>query len=173
MSFIWLLRYREVFSFTIAELATSSEPSLKYWHSELVKALVAAEVNEWYCTKLLCQYSQYTEIGELLSAVLCQYVQPRRNGELQFDIPEHVACPAQLPLLLRGIRLHHDGNLWLTMRHSYLNYVPCDDLMTALADARWDMYKTWYIASYLLTLRAVVEAMSSNLIKMLMLIKKN
>ena len=134
---IKLVRFREVFSFTIAELATSSKPSLKYWHSELVKALTAAEVDDKFCTKLMCQYSQSMEIGELLADSLSQYIQTRRPEHLEFDIPVHVHCPVpQLQLFLREVQQHHEGKLSLELRHSYLNYVACDDVMEPLAGAR-------------------------------------
>ena len=168
--FIWLLRYQEVFSFTIAELATSCQPSLKYWRSELVKALVAAEVDEKFCTKLLCQYSQYTEIGELLAPVLSLYIRTRRPDCLRLDIPEHVACPDQLRLLLGEVRLYHEGGFELFLHHSYFNYVPCDDVITALAGHRWDIIPdilahidslvTWHLP-------AVVDAMCWHLVKKL------
>ena len=134
-NFIWLLRYREVFSFTIAQLATSSKSSLKYWFSEFVMALTDAGVDEKFCAKLLYQYM---EIGELLASVLYQYIKIQRPQLLWFNIPQHIACPAQLRLLLTEVGLHHKGKLRLDFHHSYLNYVPCDYLMAALAGARWD-----------------------------------
>ena len=134
--FISLNRYREVLSFTIVEIATSSKPSLKYWHSELVKALVAAEVDEGFCTKLMCEYSKNTEIGELLADVLSLHIQTRRPEEMEFNIPVHIACPPQLHLFLGEVRLHHEEKLWLDLRHSCHNYIPCDDLANVLAGAR-------------------------------------
>ena len=97
---------------------------------------MAAEVDEKFCTKLLCQYSQYTVIGKLLAEVVSLYIKTRRPERLVFSIPEHVACPAQLRLLLREVRLHHKNELELYLHHSYDNYVPCDDDITALAGAR-------------------------------------
>ena len=101
-----------------------------------MKALVAADVDVDFCTKLLCQYSQYTVIAEPLAQVISLYITTRRPKSLEFDIPEHVACPAQLRLLLGEVLLHHKGELRLYLHHSYSNYVPCDDVITAVAGAR-------------------------------------
>ena len=132
-----LLRYREVFSFTIAELATSSVHALKYWHSELVKALAASGVDERFCTKLMCQYNQSVEIGELLADVLSQYIRTEQPDRLEFEIPEHVSSPtAQLELFMREVQRHHEGWLRLELYHSFLNHVPCDDIITVLDGAR-------------------------------------
>ena len=97
---------------------------------------MAAEVDVDFCTKLLCQYSQYTVIAELLAQVISLFITTQRPESLVFYIPEHVACPAQLRLLLGEVRLHHEGELWLDLPQSYYNYVPCDDVITALAGAR-------------------------------------
>ena len=107
-------------------------------------------MDEKFCTKLLCQYSQYTEIAELLAEVLAGYLQTRGPEMLRFDIPEHVACPAQLRLFLREVRLHHEGQLWLLLHHSRLNYVPCDGFIEALAGARCDIIPDILAHIYLL-----------------------
>ena len=138
-----------MFYFTIAELATSSTPALKYWHSELVKAMTAAEVDEKFCTKLMCQYSQSTEIGKLLTDTLSQYIQIQRPDKLEFIIPDHVACSVtQLQMFQRKVRRHHKGWLRLELCHSYLDYVACDDDIEALAGARWVMCHSYldYVA---------------------------
>ena len=129
-------RYWEVFSFTFAELSTSNKPTLKYWRRELVKAVAATKVDEKDCTKLLCQYSQSMDIAELLADALSEHIRNRRPKELEFDIPDQVACPLQLRLFLEEVCKHHDGALLLNLLHSYHNYVPCDNVVEALAGAR-------------------------------------
>ena len=109
---------------------------LKYWRREFVKVLTAAEVDEKFCIKFMCKYSQYTDIGELLADVLSQYMHTRRPKNMVFNIPVHVACPAQLRLFLEEVRLHYEGRLRLDLPHSYQNYVPCDDIIKALTGAR-------------------------------------
>ena len=134
---IVLFRYQEVFSFTIAELATSSKPSLKHWHKELVKALTTAGVDEKFCTKLMFQYCQSLEIGKLMADVLSHYIQTRRPSLLEFVISEYIPCPtAILRLLMRKVQQHHRGNLWLELHHSYLNFVPCDNVIEYLVGAK-------------------------------------
>ena len=99
--------------------------------------MVAAEVDEKFCIKLMCQYTQYPEIGELLSDALSQYIQTQRPLRLEFDIPVHVATPVpQLRLFLREVRRHHKGQLWLHLRHSHFSFVECDDVIEVLAGAR-------------------------------------
>ena len=139
--YIILLRYQGIFSYTVEELGTSSKPhflnSLKHWHCELVKALTAAGVDEKFCTKLMCQHSQSTEIGQLLAEVLAQYIKIRTPERLEFDIPPSVACPtAQLQLFLGKVRQYHSGGLGLKLHHSYINHIPCDDVIQTLDGAR-------------------------------------
>lgn len=138
-SCIWLFRYREVISFTIAELATSSKHSLIYWGRELVKTLAVDEVDEELCIKLMFQYSQSMEIGKLLADELSHYITTRRPKLLEFVIPDDHACPAQLSLLLGAVKKHHQGELRLHLHHSCLHYDPCDVNIYALAGARWDI----------------------------------
>ena len=126
-----------MFSFAIAELATSNNPALKYWHSHFVEALTAARVDEKFCIKLMCQHSQSMEIGELLADTLSQYILIRRPNELKFDIPVHVPSPVrQLGLFLREVGRYHKGWLLLQLQHSYFHYVPCENLIEALTGAR-------------------------------------
>ena len=125
-----------MFTFTIAELAAANKPAMKFWRNEFVKVLAAAGVDEKFCTKLMCQYSQYMEIPELLADVLSQYIQTRAPKRLEFYIPDHVDYPAQLCLFLREIRLHHEGEFRVYLQHSYLNYVPCDSVIEVLAGGR-------------------------------------
>ena len=135
--YIILPRYREVFSFTIAELATSSKHSLKYWHSELVKTLTAGGVDEKFCTKLMCQYNNSMGIGKLVTDVLSLYIQTQQPKLLKFIFPDYVACPtAQLQQLLREVHKHHKQEVSLEMCHSFLNYIACDDSIEVLAGAR-------------------------------------
>ena len=118
-------------------MATTSQPALKYWHSELVKALTAAKVDEKFCTKLMCQYKQYLEIGELLADALSNYIQIGRPDKLEFNIPVHIARPvAQLRLFLLEVQQHHEGVLVLKFHHSYFNYAACGDAIEALTGAR-------------------------------------
>ena len=114
--------------------------ALQHWRSELVKALADAEVDEVFCTNLMCQHSQNIEIGELLSDLLSQYIRTQRPRKLEFDVPAHIACPVpQLRMFLREVQQHHEGELWLELHHSYLNLVACDDVIEALTGARWDV----------------------------------
>ena len=137
MSKYILLRYREVLSFSIAEMAISNKTSFKYWHGELVKSLTAAEVDEKFCTQLMCQYSQYTEIGKLLADALSQYIRIRRPKELKFVFQDRMPCSvAQLRLFLRKVRRHHEGALELDLHHAYLNFVDTDDAIKVLLGAR-------------------------------------
>lgn len=136
-TYVILLRCGKVLCFTIAELAITKKNALKYWHTELVKALTTAGVNENFCTNLMCQNSTSMEIGELLADTLSQYIQTSRPEELKFDIPPAVDCPIpQLQLFLREVQQHHKGKLLLQLRHSYFRSVICDDAIQALTDAR-------------------------------------
>ena len=128
-----MLYSHQAFSVTFAELATSTKSSLKYWRSELVNSLSASDK---FCTKLICRYSQHMEIGELLGDALLQHLQTQQPEKLEFNIPNQVACPALLPQLLRKVQQHHEGELSLDLPYSYLNYVPCDDIIRVLAGAR-------------------------------------
>ena len=137
LTFIVLLRYQTVLFFAIAELATISEPSLRHWRKKLVKALTAARVDEKFCTVLMCQYDQSEEVGKLLADALSQFIKKRKPDRLEFDIPGHFACPLQqLRMFLGKVRKHHEGELLLELRHSYINYVACDDAIKALKGAR-------------------------------------
>ena len=126
-----------MFASTLADLAISSTQALKYWRSELVKALTTASVDEKFRTKLMLQCNEITELGELLNDALSQYIQTQRPSTLEFAIPMHVACSVtQLQLFLREVQEHHEEELRLWLQHSYLNYVPCDETIEVLAGAR-------------------------------------
>ena len=132
-----LLRFRGVFAFTIAELATSEKSTLKFWHSELVKALTAARVDEKFCTKLMCQYHQSREIVDLLSDALSEYIRSQQPNQLEFDIPVFIPCPVpQLLMFMGKVNEHHKGKLSMNFHHSYLNCIPCDVVLKALAEGR-------------------------------------
>ena len=138
--YIILFRYQGIFSYTVAELGTSSKPkilnSLKHWHCELVKALTAAGVDEKFCTKLMCQHSQSTEIVKLLAEVLAQYIKTQKPERLVFYISPHTAfLTKQLQLFLGKVELYHKEALDLCLQHSYFNYAPCDDVIKALDGA--------------------------------------
>ena len=84
----------------------------------------------------MCHYSQPMEIRELLADILSQHIRTNRPEKLEFSIPNKIAYSAQLRLLLIEVQQHHEGELSLELHHSYLNYLPCDDVIEALAGAR-------------------------------------
>lgn len=100
-----------------------------------MKAFTAAKVDEKFCIKLMCQYSRSIEIGNLFRDVLSHYVSSD-PCELKFDFPDHIACPTQLCQILQKVPRRGKSDLILRLPHSYHNYVPCDDVIEALNDAR-------------------------------------
>ena len=142
----YVSRYQEVFFYTIAELATSNKPALKYWYSELVEILTAARVDEKFCTKLMCQLNQSMEVGELLADVFSQYILTQRPKELNFEIPMHIIYPGQqMKLFIQKVQQYHKGGFSINLPHSHVNYVPCDDVIASLAGARWDIISKYCI----------------------------
>lgn len=102
-----------------------------------MKALIAAKVDEKFCTKL---YSQSEKIEKLFANVLSQDIQTQRHDRVEFDILAQVECPVSLlQLCLQEVQKHHTVEFRLDMRHSILSNVDFDDTIEALTVARLDM----------------------------------
>ena len=152
-------RYRKVLKYLVTQLSDPANfPTLQHWHSDLLSALRQSSFYlDWNdCIELLINCGNTMEVEELVEVIIrkggtCGVNTNARfkiaTGLLRFNQPETLAvCVPSTPHLLqqqdlrdllRSLQRHFSGKLILSLPTEFKNYIPCDDLLLELNNARY------------------------------------
>lgn len=88
-----------------------------------------------HCLGLMVECPESLEVGQLSSDIIAHLIQEEKYAKtvLKLVFPANTATPVNhIKLLLEKVQRYFAGTLKLRLRHSYDNFLPCDDIINVL-----------------------------------------